>query len=220
MNGELMKKKIIVIFAIIIAICFLTGILGIVHNTQSEKYTIENISSEYFQSDGSTIVTVNDENITSKDVCLIKYSYHTKNALNQTIEQKAIIQLANDDGFSLSQSDIEKEINYINGVYEKLNLPENEDAVVFKEDLKKNHLEMVTSIKYQSYIEKQILHQEFSCDDKTINEKYEKYKAIYKEWKESDKENSKLYNEIWVLREEIAQDYIDYRIEQFQIKKH
>lgn len=58
MNGELMKKKIIVIFAIIIAICFLTGILGIVHNTQSEKYTIENISSEYFQSDGSTIVSV------------------------------------------------------------------------------------------------------------------------------------------------------------------
>lgn len=79
---------------------------------------------------------------------------------------------------------------------------------------------MVISIKYQSYIEKQILHQEFSCDDKTINEKYEKYKAIYKEWEVGGKENSKLYDKIWSLREEIAQDYIDYRIEQFQIKKY
>lgn len=215
-----MKKKIIVIFAIIIAICFLTGILGVVHNTQSEKYTIENISSEYFQSDGSTIATVNDENITSKDICLIKYSYHTKDALNQAIEQKAIIQLANDDGFSLSQSDIEKEINYIDGVYEKLNLPENEDNIAFREDLKRNHLEMATSIKYQSYIEKQISHQEFSCDNEAINEKYEKYKVVYKEWEDEGKENSKLYKKMWSLREEIAQDYIDYRIDQFQIKKY
>lgn len=215
-----MKKKIIVILAIIIAICFLTGILGIVHNTQSEKYTIENISSEYFQSDGSTIATVNDEDITNKDICLIKYSYHTKDALNQAIEQKAIIQLANDDGFSLSQSDIEKEINYIDEVYEKLNLPENEDNIAFREDLKRNHLEMATSIKYQSYIEKQISHQEFSCDNEAINEKYEKYKVVYKEWEDEGKENSKLYKKMWSLREEIAQDYIDYRIDQFQIKKY
>lgn len=220
MNGELMKKKIIVIFAIIIAICFLTGILGVVHNTQSEKYTIENISSEYFQSDGSTIATVNDENITSKDICLIKYSYHTKDALNQAIEQKAIIQLANDDGFSLSQSDIEKEINYIDGVYEKLNLPENEDNIAFREDLKRNHLEMATSIKYQSYIEKKISHQEFSCDDELINKEYEEYKTLYNEWEAGGKESSKLYKQIWNLREKIAQEYIQKRIEQLQIKKY
>ena len=186
----------------------------------SEKYTIENISSEYFQSDGSTIATVNDENITSKDICLIKYSYHTKDALNQAIEQKAIIQLANDDGFSLNQSDLEKEINYIDGVCEKLDLPENEDNIAFKEDLKRNHLEMATSIKYQSYIEKQISHQEFSCDNEAINEKYEKYKVVYKEWEDEGKGNSKLYEKMWSLREEIAQDYIDYRIDQLQIKKY
>lgn len=215
-----MRKKIIVVSVIVIAICFLTGTLVMVYNTQTEKYTIENISSEYFQSDNSIIATVNDENITSKDICLIKYSYHTKDALNQAIEQKAIIQLANDDGFSLSQSDIEKEINYIDGVYEKLNLPENEDNIAFSEDLKRNHLEMATSIKYQSYIEKKISHQEFSCDNEAINEKYAKYKAIYKEWEDGGKENSKLYDKIWSLREEIAQDYIDYRIDQFQIKKY
>lgn len=69
---------------------------------------------------------------------------------------------------------MEKEINYIDGVCKRLNLPENEDNIAFKKDLKRNHLEMVISIKYQSYIEKQILHKEFSCDDETINEKYEK----------------------------------------------
>ena len=128
--------------------------------------------------------------------------------------------MANDDGFSLNQSDLEKEINYIDGVCEKLDLPENEDNIAFKEDLKRNHLEMATSIKYQSYIEKQISHQEFSCDNEAINEKYEKYKVVYKEWEDEGKGNSKLYEKMWSLREEIAQDYIDYRIDQLQIKKY
>ena len=128
--------------------------------------------------------------------------------------------MANDDGFSLNQSDLEKEINYIDGVCEKLNLPENEDNIAFKEDLKRNHLEMATSIKYQSYIEKQISHQKFSCDNEVINEKYEKYKVVYKEWEDEGKGNSKLYEKMWSLREEIAQDYIDYRIDQLQIKKY
>ena len=55
---------------------------------------------------------------------------------------------------------------------------------------------------------------------KAINEKYEKYKSIYKEWEDGGKENSKLYKKIWSLREEIAQDYIDYRIDQIQIEKY
>ena len=51
-------------------------------------------------------------------------------------------------------------------------------------------------------------------------EKYEKYKSIYKEWEDEGKGNSKLYEKMWSLREEIAQDYIDYRIDQLQIKKY
>ena len=45
-------------------------------------------------------------------------------------------------------------------------------------------------------------------------------KSIYKEWEDGGKENSKLYKKIWSLREEIAQDYIDYRIDQIQIEKY
>lgn len=77
---------------------------------------------------------------------------------------------------------------------------------------------MTTSVKYQYHIQKQIMRQSFSSDNKAINEKYEKYKSIYKEWEDGGKENSKLYKKIWSLREEIAQDYIDYRIDQIQIR--
>lgn len=216
-----MKKRTIIFLTITTLICVIFGILIIVHNTHTDKrYQIENISNEYFQSDDAVVATVNDNNITNREVSLVKYSYHTKNALDKAIEQKAIIQLANDDGFSLSQSDIEKEINYIDGVYEKLNLPENEDNIAFREDLKRNHLEMATSIKYQSYIEKKISHQEFCCDDELINKEYEEYKTLYNEWETDGKESSKLYKQIWNLREKIAQEYIQKRIEQLQIKKY
>ena len=53
-----------------------------------------------------------------------------------------------------------------------------------------------------------------------LHEKYEKYKSIYKEWEDGGKENSKLYKKICSLREEIAQEYIQKRIEQLQIKKY
>lgn len=79
---------------------------------------------------------------------------------------------------------------------------------------------MTTSVKYQYHIQKQIMRQSFSSDNKAINEKYEKYKSIYKEWEDGGKENSKLYKQIWNLREKIAQEYIQKRIEQLQIKKY
>lgn len=113
-----------------------------------------------------------------------------------------------------------KEIEYITTQYEKLNLPDNEENNAFCDALIKEHLEMTTSVKYQYHIQKQIMRQSFSSDNKAINEKYEKYKSIYKEWEDGGKENSKLYKKIWSLREEIAQDYIDYRIDQIQIEKY
>lgn len=216
-----MKKRTIIFLTITTLICVIFGILIIVHNTHTDKrYQIENISNEYFQSDDAVVATVNDNNITNREVSLVKYSYHTKNALDKAIEQKAIVQLANTDGYKLSETDLEKERDYINNTYEKLNLPDNEKNQMFKEDLIKNHLEMVTSIKYQNQIKMLILHQEFCCDDESINKEYEEYKTLYNEWEADGKESSKLYKQIWNLREKIAQEYIQKRIEQLQIKKY
>lgn len=216
-----MKKRTIIFLTITTLICVIFGILIIVHNTHTDKrYQYENISNEYFQSDDAVVATVNDNNITNREVSLVKYSYHTKNALDKAIQQKAIVQLANTDGYKLSETDLEKERDYINNTYEKLNLPDNEKNQMFKEDLIKNHLEMVTSIKYQNQIKLLILHQEFCYDDELINKEYEEYKTLYNEWETGGKESSKLYKQIWNLREKIAQDYIDYRIDQFQIKKY
>lgn len=216
-----MKRKIIIV--VLVLLCFVSIILGvyfIVHNNSSDKYTLESIRYEYLNSDRKVVAAVNDVDITNKEVSLVKYSYHTKNALDKAIEQKAIVQLANTDGYKLSETDLEKERDYINNTYEKLNLPDNEKNQIFKEDLIKNHLEMVTSIKYQNQIKMLILHQEFCCDDELINKEYEEYKTLYNEWEADGKESSKLYKQICNLREKIAQEYIQKRIEQLQIKKY
>lgn len=216
-----MKRKIIIV--VLVLLCFVSIILGvyfIVHNNSSDKYTLENIHYEYLNSDRKVVAAVNDVDITNKELCLIQYSSHTNKPLEKAIEQKAIVQLAEADGFSLSESEKNKEIEYITTQYEKLNLPDNEENNAFCDDLIKEHLEMTTSVKYQYHIQKQIMRQSFSSDNKAINEKYEKYRAVYREWEDGGKENTKLYDEIWSLREEIAQDYINYRIDQIQIEKY
>lgn len=216
-----MKRKIIIV--VLVLLCFVSIILGvyfIVHNNSSDKYTLESIRYEYLNSDRKVVAAVNDVDITNKELCLIQYSSHTNKTLEKAIEQKAIVQLAEADSFSLSESEENKEIEYITTQYEKLNLPDNEENNAFCDALIKEHLEMTTSVKYQYHIQKQIMRQSFSSDNKAINEKYEKYKSIYKEWEDGGKENSKLYKKIWSLREEIAQDYIDYRIDQIQIEKY
>lgn len=216
-----MKKKFLIaipIFICIIGIIF--GIYFIVQNSASSKYTLENIHKEYLNADEKVVATVNDVDITNKELCLIQYSSHTNKPLEKAIEQKAIIQLAEDDGFSLSKADKNKEIDYITNQYEKLNLPDNEENNAFCEDLKKEHLDMSTAVQYQYEIQQQILSQSFKCDNDDINKKYEKYKEVYKEWVDGGKNSSRLYSKVWTLREEIAQDYIDYRTENFQIEKY
>ncbi len=216
-----MKKKFLIaipIFICIIGIIF--GIYFIVQNSASSKYTLENIHKEYLNADEKVVATVNNVDITNKELCLIQYSSHTNKPLEKAIEQKAIIQLAEDDGFSLSKADKNKEIDYITNQYEKLNLPDNEENNAFCEDLKKEHLDMSTAVQYQYEIQQQILSQSFKCDNDDINKKYEKYKEVYKEWVDGGKNSSRLYSKVWTLREEIAQDYIDYRTENFQIEKY
>lgn len=216
-----MKKKFLI--AIAISICIIGIILGIyfiVQNSSSSKYTLENIHKEYLNADEKVVATVNNVDITNKELCLIQYSSHTNKPLEKAIEQKAIIQLAEDDGFSLSKADKNKEIDYITNQYEKLNLPDNEENNAFCEDLKKEHLDMSTAVQYQYEIQQQILSQSFKCDNDDINKKYEKYKEVYKEWVDGGKDSSRLYSKAWSLREEIAQDYIDYRTENFQIEKY
>lgn len=213
-----MKKKIIfVVFVMLCLACIIFSGFFIVHNYESDKYMLKNIHNEYISNDETVVAVVNDAIITSQELCLVKYSYQVNNALEQAVEQKAIVQLAEVDGFSLSQSDINNEIDYINEQYEKLNLPDNEDNNAFYDNLIKEHLDMTISIKYKYYIQKQIMRQNFNSTNEAINEKYEEYKIIYKEWEDGDKEDSLLYEKIWSLREEIAEDYIQYRIKELDI---
>lgn len=216
-----MKKKFLLAIAILIcSIVIILGIYFIFQNSNSNKYTLENIHNEYLNAEEKVVATVNDVDITKKELYLIQYSSHASRPLEKAIEQKTIIQLAENEGFSLSQTEINKETDYITNQYEKLNLPDNEENNEFCEDLKKEHLEMCTAVQYKYEIQQQIMRQSFKCDNDDINKKYEKYKDVYKEWEDGNKESSRLYSKVWSLREEIAQDYIDYRTEHFQIEKY
>lgn len=214
------KIKIIILTIIVILSCITTIILIYVKNNSPEKYYLENIITEYADLNESVVAKVNDEPITNKDLCLIKYSFHTQNPIKEAIEQKAIAHLANEDGFALSQEEIDKEIKYIDKAYDNLNLPDTKQNIVFKSDLRNNHLEMSISVNYEAYIKKQILNQEFETSNKEINKKYEKFKSLYKKWEDSDKKDSKLFKKIWLLMDEITEDYIDYRIKEIKIEKY
>lgn len=214
------KTKIIILTIIVILFCITTIILVYVKNNSSEKYYLENIITEYNDLNESVVAKVNDEPITNKDLCLIKYSCRPQNPVKEAIRQKSIALLAEEDGFSLSQEKIDKEVKYIDKAYDKLNLPETEQNIAFKSDLRNNHLEMSTSISYETYIEKQILNQEFKTSNKKINKKYEKFKSLYKKWEDTDKKDSKLFKKIWLLMDEITEDYIDDRIKEFKVEKY
>ena len=216
-----MKKKFLIVIAILICLIgIISGIYFVFQNSNSNKYTLENIHNEYLNAEEKVVATVNDVDITKKELFLIQYSSHASKPLEKAVEQKSIIQLAEDDGFSLSQQESNKETDYITNQYEKLNLPENEENNEFCEDLIKEHLEMCTAVQYKYDIQKQIMRQSFKCDNDDINKKYEKYKEVYKEWVDGGKESSRLYKKVYSLREEIAQDYIDFRVEKFQIEKY
>lgn len=215
------KTKIIIVTTVLIFIfVIISGIIIYEKSNSPEQYYLENIIEEYSSLDEKVVAKVNDEPITNKDLCLIKYSCRPQNPVKEAIRQKSIALLAEEDGFSLSQEKIDKEVKYIDKAYDKLNLPETEQNIAFKSDLRNNHLEMSTSISYEAYIEKQILDQEFETSNKKINKKYEKFKSLYKKWEDTDKKDSKLFKKIWLLIDEIAQDYIEYRTKEFQIEKY
>lgn len=213
------KKAVVVVFVMLGLVSIILGTVFTVYNSQSDKYTLENIYNAYMKADEMVVATVNDVNITNKELSLIQYSYGTSKPIDRAIEQQALNQLAEKDGFSLSQSEINKEVDYITERYKSLNLPDNAENRAFYNALVKEHLAMTTSIRYQYSVQKQIMHQNFYCDNQDINEKYEKYKTLYQEWEDGGKENTVLYDEIWSLREEITQEYIDHRISQFKIEK-
>lgn len=219
MKNKKRKTVIITLFSLFCLCGIIFTAIIASHNNQTDKYTLENTYNTYLKSDNATVAIVDNTEITNKQLKLIQYSYKTSKPLDTAIKQTAIVRLAKADGFSLSESDLKKETDYIGKAYKELNIPESEENIAFKNDLEKNHLEMALSIKYQSHIKEQIFNQKFYCDDEEINKSYEKYKAVYKDWTDGGKNNSALYKRAYNQREKIVQDYIDYRIARLEITK-
>lgn len=222
-----MKKK----TKILIGLAFLISIISIVltvtvyiyNHTEvknTEEYHLENIYKDYMELDEEVVATVNGEPITNKDLLIVKYLNRPRNVIKEAISQKSIIILAQSEGFSLSKSEIDNEVKYITEDYYRLNLPETEENIKFKNHLIRNYLEICTAIRYKGHIERQIMDNEFQTDNKTINKKCEKFTRLFTKWENSDKPNSRLFRRIWLLADEIVEDYIDYRIKEFPIEKY
>ena len=204
-----------IICSTLLALLLIVFTILVINSHNNSPHTVESIYDEYNSEKEEIIATIDDVPIPSKEVCLIKYFYNDNDALDKTVEHKTVLKVAENDGFSLSESDLEYEKNYIKQRYENSSINDNS----FYMDFERCYIEMVTVLRYKGYVEKLIQSQEFETDNSIIMEKYNQYKDMYTEWESGNKEDNNLYKEIWLLREEIAQGYIDYQSQKISVEQ-
>lgn len=162
-----------------VLVCIFLSVYFIIQNSSEEYYDLKEISAEYAEIDNTVVATIGNEEITNRDLCIIKYLYYKEDCIDIAVRQKSVAVLAEIDGFALSPQEEYQEKKYVNN---KLNLTENVTNIAFKEDLIENTLELSISNKYETYIENKILDNEFSCENKFINFEYNMFKHLQKKW--------------------------------------
>lgn len=208
-------KKRIFVFCLAAVIVILIFGLFMIKNSEKEYYTLSDIRNEYVHTDNSIVVNVGSEEITQRDLCIIKYLYYKEDCVDLAVRQKSVSILAEKDGFSLSPQEEYKEIKYVCSNYEKLNLPETEINNVFKEDLIENSLDLSLYYNYITHITIKINNGEFEFKDNKYSFKYNLINYINKQ---NDNEKLKTPYIVRVnLAEKLALDYIDYKIEEYGI---
>lgn len=205
------KVKILLLFLIFAVIIF--DLLFAVLINKEEHYDLRDINAEYAGLKNSVVATVDGNEITDRDLCIIKYLYGEKDCLDIAVKQKSVKVLAEKDGFYLTSQDEYKETKYACDNYSKLNLEENTVNTEFKNDLIENQIDLAVLYEYRLLIKKQINDGEFNCDIKSVNLKYN----IFKSLNEGDK--YEIPFEIkWAIIDDIADDYIDWEIRNLEIE--
>lgn len=159
------KKKTFVLALTAFVIIFVSA-LFVVQNSENEFYTLSEIRNEYVNLDDSKVASVCGEEITQRDLCIIKYLYYKKDCVDLAVRQKSVSILAEKDGFSLSPQEEYQNKKYVCNNYEKLNLPENKINQAFKEDLIENSLNLSLYYEYITNIIIKINNGEFEYNDK------------------------------------------------------
>lgn len=205
------KVKILILFLIFTVIIFVSLFTVLIN--KEEHYDLRDINAEYAGLKNSVVATVDGNEITDRDLCIIKYLYGEKDCLEIAVKQKSVKILAEKDGFSLTSQDEYKEIKYACDNYDKLNLEENTVNTEFKNDLIENQIDLAVLYEYRLLIKKQINDGEFNCDIKSVNLKYN----IFKSLNEGDK--YEIPFEIkWAIIDNIADDYINCEIRNLEIE--
>lgn len=208
------KKKTLVLGLTAFVIIFVSA-LFVVQNSENEFYTLSEIRNEYVNLDDSKVASVGGEEITQRDLCIIKYLYYKKDCVDLAVRQKSVSILAEKDGFSLSPQEEYQNKKYVCNNYEKLNLPENKINQAFKEDLIENSLNLSLYYEYITNIIIKINNGEFEYNDKKNSFKYDLFNYLNKQ---NDEEKLKIPYTVRIkLAENLALDYIDYKIEEYEI---
>lgn len=209
------KKKTFVLALTDFVIIFVSA-LFVVQNSKNEFYTLSEIRNEYVNLDDSKVASVGGEEITQRDLCIIKYLYYKKDCVDLAVRQKSVSILAEKDGFSLSPQEEYQNKKYVCNNYEKLNLPENKINQAFKEDLIENSLNLSLYYEYITHIMIKINNGEFEYNDKKYSFKYDLFNYLNKQ---NDEEKLKIPYTVRIkIAENLALDYIDYKIEEYDIK--
>lgn len=206
MKLENKVKKAVIILSVLVFAVLLT-----VLNNQEEHYDLRDISIEYAELDNSVVAAVNGNEITDRDLCIIKYLYGEKDCLDTAVKQKSVSILAEQKGFYLTSQQEYKETEYAVNLYEKLNLDESEVNTDFKNDLIENQIDLSVLYAYRLSVKKEINNSEFSCDIKTVNFKYNLFKTV------NEKEINIPFEIKWAIIDDIASDYINHEISNFEV---
>lgn len=206
MKIENKVKKAVIILSVLVFAVLLT-----VLNNQEEHYDLRDISIEYAELDNSVVASVNGNEITDRDLCIIKYLYGEKDCLDTAVKQKSVSILAEQKGFYLTSQQEYKETEYAVNQYEKLNLDESEVNTDFKNDLIEHQIDLSVLYAYRLSVKKEINNSEFSCDIKAVNLKYNLFKTV------NEKEINIPFEIKWAIIDDIADDYINHEISNFEV---
>lgn len=73
-----------------VLVCIFLSVYFIIQNSSEEYYDLKEISAEYAEIDNTVVATIGNEEITNRDLCIIKYLYYKEDCIDIAVRQKVL----------------------------------------------------------------------------------------------------------------------------------
>ncbi len=207
-NKKFYYITIFLVIAIIVVLSYIFIIITQNNNRTESKYKKQ--YDEILSSKNEKICTVNNEEITDRDVLLVKYydSDNANKAEQQVIEDKVLLQKIKQDDIKLE----EEENNYIQDIIYGLknnseisrNYPEEEKKELLETISKKLYDDALINQFKAEFISK-LADRIFSSDNEEISKKYSECLVIQDKW---DNKQGVAYGTLTEAREAVYKAYV------------